>query len=800
MLKTWISLLCACGCVAYGYGQSTVSGRAYDDQGQPLVGVTIALLNATVGAVTTQDGRYEINNVPEGTQTFVARYLGYATKSLTLKVANGDNILDFVLVPAVYELEQLVVGANKQQQNVQKTPVTMASIGAKAVESLQINEVSELNRLTANFKSYDDGGGSFTMFATRGIYTIDQVPTIGFYIDGVPVFNTFGFPSILSDVESIEMLKGPQGTLYGRNALGGVVNITTRAPSNTVNGYVETGIGNLGQRQGAVGFGAALIQEKLYMRASGAYTNRDGYITNIGSGNRDLYARETASGNLRLDYYPSSKLSFLLNTSIEDRKVNAYALLGGFNVGSQVLDSLKNNNPFTVDFDREGVYKTLISNTALKIGYEGAHYSLTAVSSYQYTRLQRRNDDFDFTPFDINYLDRSLSKQQNFAEEIRLQSKGTTRLQWVAGLFLYRAKESVENPIVNGEDAGHSVGVYTQQTNTTAVQTGGAAFGQLSYQLLPQLNLFGGLRYEIESSDLSLEEFNTQEGVRFEAPDGFVGSPENPSPRPLMDRSFEGDATFEAVSPKMGISFQPSQKTFLFANVARGYRPGGLNEFALTQEGLEYKPETSWNFELGAKMSWRDNTLRTNLTAFYIEWRDQQLFTIIDVSRFLFGNDNIGRSVSQGLELEAAWLPISHLKLSANVGYLHTEIKEYEVVGFAGDVNNAGNQQGYSPQWNGNIAAGYDWQLTGNMALFVNLTAIYQSDMYFDPENTLEQTAYVLTNGQVGVKSGDKSLAVWAKNLTDETYFGYGYGIGGTSTFASYGLPRTYGVTFKAKF
>jgi iron complex outermembrane receptor protein len=273
----------------------------------------------------------------------------------------------------------------------------------------------------------------------------------------------------------------------------------------------------------------------------------------------------------------------------------------------------------------------------------------------------------------------------------------------------------------------------------------------------------------------------------------------------LPENGFEETVDFTAISPKLALSYQTSENVFLFANAARGFRPGGINLFATNPEDAAFDPESTINYELGVKSNHLDNRLKLNVTGFWIEYTNQQVFTILDLPSFNFGTDNIGKSRSFGLELESQWVATKGLTFNANLGYLNTEILDYspstvdpntfeEII-----LDQSGNDLPLSPVFNGNFNVNYIWPITKKLNLETNLDYIYQSDIYFDQANDMLQPAYGLLNGRIGVTSKHAEFFVWGKNLTDETYFSYGYGIAGFNA-AAYGLPRTYGFTLTGKF
>ncbi|MDE0042396.1 MAG: TonB-dependent receptor plug domain-containing protein [Candidatus Poribacteria bacterium] len=276
----------------------------------------------------------------------------------------------------LYTLPTQTVTAEKREEVLQKVPIAVTSVNDTRTEELQIYNINQVGRISPNLKSYDDGAGLYPMIASRGIFTIDEVPVVGVYIDDIPLFNTSSFPSMLADIERIEVLRGPQGTLYGRNTLAGAINVITKSPTNQTKGFASFGYGNLNQIEASAGVSTALIEDKLFARISGRSTLRDGYIENTFLDTDNLLEYEQYGGNLRLTYLPNSTQSFSFNTSLEQREVDAYAFVGGFGVSGKDIESLRLNSPYQVAFNTQGVYDTLVWNSALKVDKETPSLSI----------------------------------------------------------------------------------------------------------------------------------------------------------------------------------------------------------------------------------------------------------------------------------------------------------------------------------------------------------------------------------------------------------------------------------------
>ena len=694
-------------------------------------------------------------------------------------------------------LPTLTVTAQKREETLQKVPIAVASIDNTKTEELQISNINEVGRISPNFKSYDDGGGAFPMIASRGIFTIDEVPVVGVYVDDVPLFNTTSFPSLLTDVERIEVLRGPQGTLYGRNTLAGAINVITKHPTNQTKGFASFGYGNLNQIEASAGVSTSLIEDKLFARISGSSSFRDGYIENTFLETNDLLGRQQYGGNLRLTYLPSSSLSLSLNTSLSQREVNAYAFVGGFGVTGEDITPLLSDSPYQVAFNTQGVYDTLASNNALKVSYETDYLSIKSITSLQYTDNTGNGDDFDFSPLAINKRIHYSRELTTLAEELRVSSKGS-RLRWLAGIFVYNLgtnyvhdwEAGLDNAAFQQDPDAAAQYPYTTNDITEQRYTGFSVFGNADYPIIGRLRAIAGIRFEIENNHADVVRSYTKDGnTGYQYPN--LGA---------IPAEFEETATFNATSPKVGLSYEITDDVMFFGNVARGYRPGGINPFTTEAEAAKFDPEFSWNYEAGVKSMFLQNRVRANLTGFYIDYKDQQLYTLINLETFNIGRANLGRSISYGTELETEWALVEGLTAIMNVGYLETEITDYKTVGPGGELDNAGNEQGYSPLLNGNFGISYERSVNSLITLRATADYQYQTDMFFDAENTLEQEAYGLLNARFVVSTERADLILWGQNLTDEIYLSYGYGLGGAGLAANYGLPRTIGSKLTVKF
>ncbi len=765
----------------YAMAQSTVAitGEITAQDGEPLVGATIQLLNTPIATISDANGQYTLSSIEPRVYFVSVTYLGYENKQQQINVASEDINLNFTLTQVPTQLNEIVVTANRRLEDIQKTASAVSAIGSKQIEQLQVEQFTELNSIAPNFRILDDGGtGDATVISSRGIATFDIVPSIGLYVDDVPYFTTFAFPLSLSDLAQIEILRGPQGTLYGRNAMAGVIKITTKAPTNKLSGYASTGLGNLNRQVFSAGINLPLVKDKLFFRGNINYTNRDGFVENTVTGEK-LQNRQTLDSNLRLRYNASDRTSINLLYALQDRNSDAYAY--AFATPDNDFQDIIRNTPYQVAYDIKPSREATTHNIALNITHYYKKLTLHSTTAFQATD-RFRFDELDYTPLDIQSIETS-SDYNNFSQEVRLNSSGSGPWQWTSGLFLYRTDNRDINSLRNGVDNPSGTLIQTDRINQ--IRDGVAVFGHASYKFDQRWKIEGGLRYDYERVFAEIDRI-------------FL-------PEVMPGRSFEEEAGFTALSPKIALSYRANTSSFVFANLARGYRPGGINGFVADLQDATFNPETTLNYELGIKNNLLNNRLKLNFTGFYTDYIDQQVFTLLDINTISFGTDNIGRTRIFGVELESQWVITKGLSLNVNAGYTNTEIQEYQFSGVdfsTGEevqIDESGKSLPLAPEFTGNTNLNYILPLTSTINLEASADYVYQSEMYLDVSNFFTQDAYGLLSSRLGITSKHLDLFVWAKNLTDETYFSFAFGQSGFNAGA-FGLPRTYGATITGKF
>src|SRR5690554_3202992 len=591
-------------------------------------------------------------------------------------------------IPLNQQLEEVTVTAQKQEENLQQVPVSVSHIPEQEVRHLRLWQARDFGGIFPNFYASHSGDGRNVM-GIRGITTTSYDPAVAVYVDGVIQFGLDNYSNGLLDVERIEVLRGPQGTLYGRNAMGGVINIITKKPTSQTRGFAEVGFGNYGLSRYSLGLKTALVPNKLFLGASGLYEKHNGFFTNVFN-DSDYDRRNTLIGNYYLRYLASPYWSFTLNFKHSGvRNHGAFPLAGSFDQAMEEPFRL-NQNTLTRMVDN-------VTNGSLVVDYAGDVHFSSQTSFQSNYRIYEDPIDGDFSPLDIvsvvNNYGKDWNKVSVWTQELRLSSveNGHSKISWLAGLFGFIS----DDPVKQGTYFGENGDMYGSQPYSTLVTTnrgksnGIALFGQGKYQVSERLDLTLGLRYDRENRELTGGGEFLMEGM-----DPMVIQPDT-----------TGKVNFNALSPKGILSYHLLDEQLLFLSYSRGFRAGGLSQVTgdPSQSALlGYDPEFSNNFELGLKNEFLENRLRWNVSAFYTTVRDIQVPQLILPEAFVV-TTNEGELTSMGLESEVTALMGRNLTVSWNAGVTDAEFEELIVAGEQDNESLKGNKQLFTPEFTSNL-------------------------------------------------------------------------------------------------
>ena len=776
-LYTYLILLFSVSAIA-----QTIEGTVKTQRGEPVSSATINVLNSTKATSSSMEGRFTLI-LSEGDYQLSISAVGFATQFKTVKISTKATIhLAVQLRDANQQLNEVVVNAEKKEQDVQKVPAAITVLDAKQIRDYRLWDITNLTAISPSLFTVEHGNStSSNFFNIRGVMGFSNEQAVATYVDGVYQFDYFSAPPLFNDIQSIEILRGPQGTLYGRNAFGGVININTKQPGNTPGGYVEATVGNYGQQRYTASLSSPIVTDKLFASGSFTYNHRGSiYYNEFTKSGFDR--REDYSGNFNLRYLPSANWSLALNAKMEnDNDRGSFPWVGSYD---EVL-----SNPFQVNTNNTNVERRNNFNTSLAANYYGNNFNFTSVSSYidWHAWYEGRGVDYDFSPLDA--LSTAPDQRQHiFAQEVRFTSPtaSQTRLKWVAGAYGFTQNTNMNAPTFYGPDYIQfdptSAAPFTMSSMSRGNNKGYAFFGQATYAITGTLDFTAGMRYDHETRKLGQ----------------YTNYQKDPDPVTQLTPNQDYKANFNAITPKFVLSYKLQDNMLLYGSYARGFRAGGLNTNAVDPAQVPYEPEHSDNYEIGWKNMLWNNKLKLNLTAFYLEQHNQQISTAMDGINALILN--VGEMHNKGVELEITALPVKGLQIDWNASYSHARYSSLLLYSAEAKavVDFKGNRPINTPPLSSMLSAQYTYDFSGNknkLSAFVRGEYRALGEYYFDFINGSSQPAYSLFNAKAGISNKRLELNFWARNVGDKKYVAYG-------SFGSFllGSPRTYGTTLIARF
>jgi iron complex outermembrane receptor protein len=717
----------------------------------------------------------------------------------------------------VIGLEEITVTARRREESLQDVPIAVSAFSAAQIEATGAPDITWLQQSTPNLTLQVARGSNSTLIAfIRGVGQQDPLwgfePGVGLYVDDVYIARPQGAVLDIYDIERLEVLRGPQGTLYGRNTIGGAIKYVTRELGDEPRLDTKLTLGSYAQHD-VVASGVLPIGDTFSLGASAAIYRRDGYGENHTTGDQNHYGKKVDAYRLSAEWKPTDTLSFRLAADrVEDnsdakhghREAPGLGLAAGDPVPDDVYDTYAgfgNDNEVT----NEGVALTIAWNLSDTL-------TLKSITAYREGETDTLID-FDSGPspaLDVpgHYADRQAT------QELQLLFDGE-KLQGVAGIYYLNASASGAFDTI--------VGII----NTTIATSGFvdtrsyAAFADVSYDFTDSLRASAGLRYTKDEKEGGVYRQNFT-GIRsplFGNDEAVAG---------LLRSDYVNSRDFDKVTPRVSLSYDLSDDLTTYVAYSEGFKSGGFDmrgDAILTPETVEgYDPETVESYEIGLKGSAWDGRATFNVAAFYSDYSDQQITrqqpTVAGgIASFV---DNAGSSTIQGLELEGSLQLTDQLSLTYGLGWTDAEFDEYnsfEVVANPNpppdtitvpvDLSEDAVFQN-TPEWNGNLSLNYARPLaTGWGSVLATLTASYRDSYHmFEFENELiDQTdAYTLIDASLGWTSASDKLKVQltGRNLTDEEYRVGGYYFPG-ATFGNvvnsfYGPPRTWSVSLSYRF
>ena len=574
------------------------------------------------------------------------------------------------------QLEEVMVTANKREESIIKVNTSVTSLSSKKIEDTRTWGLSGLTALVPNY-NYQELGVSFQQIQSiRGIQVFSENPAVSTYIDDVNNIDILANGFAFTDIERIEILRGPQGTLYGRNAMGGVVNIITKKPTNQTNGFAETSFGNIGLQRYSTGIKTPIIKDKLYFGLNGLYQTQDGFLknditststTDTNLNGKSVGGEKNLYGNMFLKWLVSNRFQLTLNLKGQQDKSNN----SGFMV-SQFSDTYAFANPDVINLSRIQNHERNILNTSLVAKYNADKFTITSISALQTISFGFK--DLDFPGIYHSYYDGKIGEllppQKVWSQELRINSHSDSKFQYTAGVYAFTQKgyEPTTNTAYELSDAeaaafGLPSGTYLINRNRSN-NSGLAGFGEMSYQLTNKLKTTVGLRYDYEKREATFNGFG--DAMLF---NGVITE---------INPNITSNGNYSAISPKFSVNYSVNELSNIYATYTRGFRAGGINASSLP-EGVRqtFDPEYSNNYEIGYKSYLLNKKLSIGASAFLIQWKDLQFYNL--VAPFTYARENVGNAQSAGIEIEVSALPAKGLQLDGSFGFNPTEYKGFDL-------------------------------------------------------------------------------------------------------------------------
>lgn len=625
--------------------------------------------------------------------------------------------------------EEILVTSRKREESLQDVPDAVTVFTAQKIEDAGIKTVKNFADLTPNLNfntTFRPGEVNITI---RGITQAQGAEApVAVVIDGVQVSHPTFINQELVDVERIEVLRGPQGSLYGRNAIGGAINIVTRQPTNELSGKVQASYGDGDDIRVLGALSGPVVEDKAFFRVSGSYRDFDGLLRNEFLGTlADPYREYIVNGNLL--FTPNDRLKIDVRGHFLDSKSGS---LSAEVITTAQLDEFK---PLFLFRNTDLVDNREIYDFSLKVDYDFDAVTLTSITGY--TKVDQNifgEADFFPVPFLLQDLDLNV---EAFTQELRLASNGEGPLRWLIGAF-YQDR-SVDNflrvPFDDG--TGQSTGVNFITSLDEGKSESWALFGSASYDITAALELTLGLRYE--------------EDKRTSVDAAAAGS--------------DAGETFKQLQPKVQLSYDWTENLQTYATYGRGFSSGGFNAFfAVGSPDRGYDKMVSDNFEIGMKGTFLEGQLIVNAAVFHIELDNQQLF-FISVDPPSQNVTNIEKSHIDGAELEIVARPTDRLDINLGIGIADAVIDDFD-----GSGSFKNNKSPQNPEYTFNVSAQYRFPITDGMDLRAYASYLRRGGIYWDPENTLKTPSKNIVNLRLFLETDQWSIGGYVDNLTDARY------------------------------
>ena len=654
-----------------------------------------------------------------------------ATLSLSNSVV-ADNI----------DLGKMTVTAQKSEENIQDIPLSITAFDEFSIEDKNIKTIEDIATYTPNLSFFDQGGVGIPNPSVRGISSSTNFATsAAMFVDGIPVTGRFGYKEVLEDIERIEVLKGPQGTLYGKDSHAGVINVITKKPSNETVTKVGLELGSDKKRELTASASGAIVKDKFFVGISARHYEKEGFIKNINTGKiTDDREDQFAKLNLRYKANDNLEISLISSKYIQDD--------GGYK--NNALD----NRSRTVTNNHEGYNKSETTSHALKIEYDIDQYKLESLTAYREYK-DKASCDNDYSSMVLFETVKKDGSYKKIAQEFRF-NKITDNYKFVSGLYVDKDTNNlvadvnngyvfpvlINSPYIRGNEDGKSIGVFTH----------------IDYKINNRFSILGGARYDKDK-------------------------------KILKDRlnNLELSNDYRALSPKIALEYMLDKDSMIYSTISKGYKSGGYHTFAPTNDLKQYDKETLISYEIGSKNILLDGNLVLNGAIYYMDIDDMQISTTTSTAQSYISN--AAKATSKGFELDANYKVNDKITLSSAFGFNSTKLDEFK--DSTGDYS--GKYNPHAPKYNYNIGIKY----RDEQGIYASADLNGYGKTYLTKNNQHSRDAFNLVNTKIGYETDKYDIYLYGKNIFDKIYDANGEQDGAVITYSE---PREIGIQLAYRF
>jgi iron complex outermembrane receptor protein len=668
------------------------------------------------------------------------------------------------------------VTARRWVEPLQSVPGSVSVVTQDTLQATGAESVRDAARPVPNLTLPDFSARWLSFPFIRGIGSGRNSPAVTTLIDGVPQLSYATSNLELLDVERIEFLRGPQGSLYGRNTLGGVVNVAPLLPSSEPTAEATATLGDYDRRDVRLRFSGPLGSPDLRGSLALGYSAREGYTLNDTTGHH-LDTRNDLFGHGQLLQSDNGPWSLRLSMTYERDRDGDYALGDLAAVRA---------DPHHISHDFEGYNRRDVAQPVLTAIHHGTAADFTSITAWQWWKV-RDKTDADFSPLDL--LRSGTDEQQHaWIQEFRFSAPGDrprqlgkdATMRWLFGVFAFTSSDDQDHVTEFSAAAAAQQQVpfpFASHSLAQLRDTGFSSYGQLAFTLHKRLDLTAGLRYDFEHKSADLQS---------------VTDPLLAPPSAMSDAR-----NFDRVSPQLSLGYHLTPDALAYASLSTGYKAGGFNATAPVDK-TAFGEENSRNYEAGIKTSWLKNHLLANLCLFRMSWDNMQL-DVPTGQPGVFYVDNVGKARSQGAELELTARPRTGLEFFGGVGLLDAT---FDTGSQSGGVDVGGNRLPFAPRLTWHAGAQASKKLGNTLRGFARLDLQHTGNYFYDAANGAAESGFTVANLHLGVEHGPWRLDGWVNNLFNEHYVPVAFPVPLTPSgyVGESGAPRTVGLTLRYMF